>query len=202
MSAASLKARADFEVIARWIPKSARVLDLGCGDGSLLQFLAQTRGVLGYGVEISPQNIVACIQNSVNVIQDDLETGLAEIEDASFDFVILSQTLQAMRHTEDIVDEMLRVGHEAIVTFPNFGYWRNRLAVAFGNMPVSENLPYQWYDTPNVHLCTLDDFETFCGQRRVRICERVVLNRGAEVSVLPNLLGELAVYRVERSTTG
>jgi methionine biosynthesis protein MetW len=195
---ASLNARADFKVIARWIPNQARVLDLGCGDGSLLQFLAETRGVRGYGVEISPQNIVACVRNGVNVIQDDLETGLAEIENDSFDFVILSQTLQAMRHTEAIVDEMLRVGRQAVVTFPNFGYWRNRLAVARGNMPVSENLPYEWYDTPNVHLCTIDDFERFCSKRKVRICERVVLSDGAEVALAPNLFGQLAVYRFER----
>lgn len=198
MNAASLKARPDFEVIARWIAQHARVLDLGCGDGSLLQFLIATRGVRAYGVEISPQNVVACVRNGVNVIQDDLETGLAEIGNASFDFVILSQTLQAMRHTEEIVDEMLRVGRQAIVTFPNFGYWRNRLAVAFGNMPVSENLPYEWYDTPNVHLCTIDDFERFCAKRRVRICERVVLSHGAVIGALPNLRGELAVYRFER----
>jgi methionine biosynthesis protein MetW len=196
---ATLQARSDFKVIARWIPQSARVLDLGCGDGSLLQFLTQTRGVHGYGVEISPENIVACVRNGVNVIQNDLETGLAEIETDSFDFVILSQTLQAMRHTEAIVDEMLRVGGQAIVTFPNFGYWRNRLAVVRGNMPVSENLPYEWYDTPNVHLCTIDDFERFCAKRNVHICERVVLNDGSEVGMLPNLLGQLAVYRVERS---
>jgi methionine biosynthesis protein MetW len=195
---ATLQARSDFNVIARWIPQNARVLDLGCGDGSLLQFLTQTRGVHGYGVEISPENIVACVRNGVNVIQDDLETGLAEIETDSFDFVILSQTLQAMRHTEAIVDEMLRVGRQAIVTFPNFGYWRNRMAVARGNMPVSANLPYEWYDTPNVHLCTIDDFERFCAKRKVRICERVVLNDGSEVAMLPNLLGQLAVYRFER----
>ncbi len=198
MNAAALQARSDFKVIARWIPQSARVLDLGCGDGSLLAFLAQTRAVHGYGVEINPQNIVECVRNGVNVIQDDLETGLAEIENEAFDFVILSQTLQAMRHTEAIVDEMLRVGRQAIVTFPNFGYWRNRLAVARGNMPVSENLPYEWYDTPNVHLCTIDDFERFCSSRGVHIRERVVLSDGSEVAVLPNLFGQLAVYRVER----
>jgi methionine biosynthesis protein MetW len=199
MNSPALHARADFKVIARWITQGSRVLDLGCGDGSLLQYLRQTREVHGYGVEISPPNIVECVRNGVNVIQDDLETGLAEIEDASFDFVILSQTLQAMRRTEDIVDEMLRVGRHAIVTFPNFGYWRNRLAVARGNMPVSKNLPYEWYDTPNVHLCTIDDFERFCGKRRVKISERVVLSDGAEVGVLPNLFGQLAVYRVERA---
>lgn len=197
MNSRALHERVDFKVIARWITSGSRVLDLGCGDGSLLQYLREEREVRGYGVEISPENIVACVRNGVNVIQDDLETGLAEIEDGSFDFVILSQTLQAMRHTEEIVDEMLRVGRQAIVTFPNFGYWRNRLAVAGGNMPVSRNLPYAWYDTPNVHLCTIDDFERFCDKRRVRISERVVLSDGAEVSVLPNLLGQLAVYRVQ-----
>lgn len=199
MNTAALHERADFKVIARWITPGSRVLDLGCGDGSLLQYLCEMRDVQGYGVEISPDNIVQCVRNGVNVIQDDLETGLSEIEDASFDFVILSQTLQAMRHTEDIVDEMLRVGRHAIVTFPNFGYWRNRLAVANGNMPVSENLPYAWYDTPNVHLCTIDDFEQFCVTRRVAISERVVLSDGNEIRVLPNLFGQLAVYRVERS---
>ena len=198
MNSALLQARSDFKVIARWINERSRVLDLGCGDGSLLQYLAESRGVHGCGVEISPPNIVACVRNGVNVIQDDLETGLAEIENGSFDFVILSQTLQAMRRTENIVDEMLRVGRQAIVTFPNFGYWRNRVAVALGSMPVSENLPYEWYDTPNVHLCTIDDFERFCAKRKVRICDRVVLSNGREMSALPNLLGQLAVYRVER----
>lgn len=200
MSAATLKARADFEVIARLIPERASVLDLGCGDGSLLQFLTETRGVTGYGVEIDHENIVSCVRNGVNVIQDDLETGLADIGDAWFDFVILSQTLQAMRHTEVVVDEMLRVGRQGIVTFPNFGFWRNRLAVALGNMPVSENLPYAWYDTPNVHLCTIDDFEAFCETRGIRIRERVVLTRGAPISRLPNFLGQLAVYLFERNT--
>jgi len=196
----ALNARADFKVIARWITQGSRVLDLGCGDGSLLQYLREARGVHGYGVEISPANIVECVRNGVNVIQDDLETGLSEIENRSFDFVILSQTLQAMRHTEAIVDEMLRVGNHAIVSFPNFGYWRNRLAVASGNMPVSKNLPYAWYDTPNVHLCTIDDFERFCETRHVKISERVVLSGGAEVGMLPNLFGQLAVYRVERAS--
>lgn len=199
MNTASLKARADFEVIARWIPKEARVLDLGCGDGSLLRFLIETRGVRGYGVEISPDNIVACVQNGVNVIQDDLETGISEFEDGSFDFVILSQTLQAMRHTEKIMSELLRVARLAIVTFPNFGYWRARLDVLLGNMPVSKNLPFQWYDTPNVHLCTIDDFEAYCESRKIAVRERVVLNNGASVGALPNLRGELAVYQLARA---
>lgn len=192
-------ARPDFAAIAAWIPQGASVLDLGCGDGSLLRYLKDTRKVRGYGVEISEANIVACIRNGVNVIQGDLESGLSGFESNAFDFVLLSQTLQATRHTEPLVQEMLRVGHEGIVSFPNFGYWRNRLNVLRGNMPVSRELPYQWYDTPNVHLCTLHDFEEFCRGHHVTVLERRVMTGSGEVHVLPNLLGSTAVYRFKRS---
>ncbi|HEU0220268.1 MAG TPA: methionine biosynthesis protein MetW [Gallionella sp.] len=190
--------RPDFAAIAAWIPKGASVLDLGCGDGSLLRYLKETRAVRGYGVEINDLDIVSCIANGVNVIQNDLESGLSDFEDSSFDFVILSQTLQATRHTEALIREMLRVGREGIVSFPNFGYWKNRLRVLLGNMPVSHELPYQWYDTPNVHLCTLRDFEMFCDRHRVTIMERRVMTGEREVSLLPNLLGSTAVYRFQR----
>ena len=190
--------RSDFETIAQWIPSGAKVLDLGCGDGSLLRYLKDTRGAKAYGVEIADEKILASIQNGVNVIQTDLESGLSGFESHSFDFVVLSQTLQAMKNTEAIVREMLRVGRQAIVTFPNFGYWRHRLQVIGGHMPVSSDLPYQWYDTPNIHLCTLTDFEAFCATHGVRILERIVMHRGAAVHALPNLLGSLAVYRLER----
>ena len=190
--------RSDFETIARWIKSGDKVLDLGCGDGSLLRYLKETRGAKGYGVEIADEKILASIQNGVNVIQTDLESGLSGFESHSFDFVVLSQTLQAMKHTEGIVREMLRVGRQAIVTFPNFGYWQHRLQVIRGRMPVSSDLPYQWYDTPNIHLCTLTDFEAFCASHGVRILERIVMHRGTAVSALPNLLGSLAVYRLER----
>ena len=190
--------RSDFETIAQWIPSGAKVLDLGCGDGSLLRYLKDTRGAKAYGVEIADEKILASIQNGVNVIQTDLESGLSGFESHSFDFVVLSQTLQAMKNTEAIVREMLRVGRQAIVTFPNFGYWRHRLQVIGGHMPVSSDLPYQWYDTPNIHLCTLTDFEAFCATHDVRILERIVMHRGAAVHALPNLLGSLAVYRLER----
>jgi methionine biosynthesis protein MetW len=189
--------RADFETIAEWIRPGAKVLDLGCGDGSLLKYLKQARNTFGYGVEIADEAIQACVRNGVNAIQSDLESGLSTFESNSFDFVILSQTLQAMRHTEDIVREMLRVGREAIVTFPNFGHWSHRLQVLGGRMPVSGDLPYQWYDTPNIHLCTLKDFEAFCADHAVRILERIVMHRGARVNALPNLRGSLAVYRLE-----
>ncbi|MFZ2302184.1 MAG: methionine biosynthesis protein MetW [Gallionella sp.] len=191
--------RPDFAAIAAWIPNGASVLDLGCGDGSLLRYLRETRGVRGYGVEISDIDIVSCIVNGMNVIQDNLESGLSDFEDNSFDFVILSQTLQATRHTEALIREMLRVGREGIVSFPNFGYWRNRLRVLLGNMPVSRDLPYQWYDTPNVHLCTLRDFETFCNDFHIHIMERRVMTGEREVQLLPNLLGSMAVYRFKRA---
>jgi methionine biosynthesis protein MetW len=187
--------RPDFAAIAAWIPEGATVLDLGCADGSLLRYLKETRKVRGYGVEIRDENIVAAMRNGVNVIQGDIDSGLSGFETQSFDFVILSQTLQATRHTEALVREMLRVGREGIVSFPNFGYWRNRLQIIRGNMPVSEDLPYQWYDTPNVHLCTLGDFEAFCERHQVHILDRRVITHGREVAFLPNLLGGMAAYR-------
>lgn len=192
-------ARPDFAAIAAWIPQGASVLDLGCGDGSLLRYLHGTRKASGYGVEIDDINIVACIRNGVNVIQSDFETGLSSFENEAFDYVILSQTLQATRHTEALMQEILRVGREGIVSFPNFGYWRGRLNVLLGNMPVSKDLPYQWYDTPNVHLCTLHDFETFCTRKSVRILDRRVMTGKSEVKLLPNLLGSTAVYRFRRA---
>jgi methionine biosynthesis protein MetW len=186
--------RADFAAIAQWVKPGARVLDLGCGDGSLFNYLQRERSISGYGVEIDDDNVLACVQNGVNVIQRNLELGLLDFDDQSFDFVILSQTLQAMRHGERLISEMLRVGREGIVTFPNFGYWRNRLQILGGRMPVSETLPYEWFDTPNIHLCTLEDFERFCSERGIRIVERKVLTQGRAVHTLPNLLGALAIY--------
>ena len=186
--------RPDFAAIAGWVRLGSSVLDLGCGDGSLLRYLQDSRRVTGYGMEIDDDSILACVKNGVNVIQGDLERGLSGFEDRSFDYVILSQTLQAIKNSERVMKEMLRVGREGIVTFPNFGYWKNRLQIAAGHMPVSDNLPYQWFDTPNVHLCTIADFERFCSERGIRIVERKVLTHGNPVALLPNLLGALAVY--------
>lgn len=191
-------ARADFDAIAKWISPRARVLDLGCGDGSLLRYLKEARGVFGYGIEIADENIVACVRNRVNVLQQDLESGLHGFDSASFDYVILSQTLQTIRQTESILNEMLRVGREGIVTFPNFGYWRHRLQIMRGHMPVSKDLPYQWFDTPNIHLFTIHDFENFCAEKNLRILERVVMQGSRSVQMLPNLLGSQAVYRFQR----
>ena len=179
--------RPDFAAIAAWIPNGARVLDLGCGDGSLLRYLQGSNRVAGYGVEIVDANIVACIKNQVNVIQGDLESGLSGFENNSFDYVILSQTLQATRHTEPLM------------RFPNFGYWRNRMDILQGKMPVSKELPYQWYDTPNIHLCTLNDFEALCRSNSMHILDRRVMTDDRVISVLPNLLGSTAVYRFKRT---
>lgn len=194
-----LSRRPDFAAIAAWVKPGAHVLDLGCGDGSLLRFLKDTRGATGYGVDIADDNVLACARNGVNVIQTNLEAGLSGFESASFDCVILSQTLQAVKHTERILKEILRVGREGIVSFPNFGYWRARAQLVAGRMPVSRELPYQWYDTPNVHLFTIVDFETFCRGHGVRILDRVVLAGGQLVRTWPNLFGALAVYRLDRS---
>jgi methionine biosynthesis protein MetW len=185
------------ETIARWVQAGARVLDLGCGDGTLLKHLWQTRQAPGYGVEIDDAKVIECIRNDVNVLQMDLEDGLSVFQDGSFDCVILSETLQAIHRQEPLLREMLRVGREAIVSFPNFGYWKARIQIALGgHMPVSKELPYQWYDTPNVHHCTLVDFESLCAKLGFRVLERVVLRDGNPVGVLPNLLGALAIYRV------
>jgi methionine biosynthesis protein MetW len=183
--------------IARWVTPGARVLDLGCGNGALLKHLWQTRQAPGYGVEIDDAKVQECIRNDVNVLQMDLEDGLSAFQDGSFDFVILSETLQAIHRQEPLLRDMLRVGREAIVSFPNFGFWKARIQITFaGHMPVSKELPYQWYDTPNVHHCTLVDFEALCAKLGLRILERQVLTGGNPVSFLPNLFGSLAVYRV------
>ena len=196
--------RPDFDVIAGWIEPGHRVLDLGCGDGSLLKHLQETRGVRGVGVEIEDANIVAAIRNGVNVLQGNLEKGLDEFADQSFDHVVLSRTLQTVRHTEGILREMLRVGREAVVSFPNFAYWKNLRAVLDGRMPVSEDLPYQWYDSPNVRFFTILDFDALCTQMGLTIKERRVLDeQGSTVNAQDdkeiNFLGSLAVYRLTQN---
>ncbi len=189
--------RHDFAIIAGWLPFGAKVLDLGCGDGALLNYLSGSLEARGYGVEKDDANWLTCMSQGINVIQMDLEAGLSGFEAQSFDVVILSQTLQAMHNTEGIVREMLRVGREVIVTFPNFGYWRHRSQLILGNMPVSKNLPYQWFDTPNVHLCTINDFDQFCKNHKITVIERKVTTEDVEVSFMPNLLGSLAMYRLK-----
>ena len=190
--------RFDFDLIASWIPQGANVLDLGCGDGALLAHLGEKRAAKGYGVEIDGERVLAAVSRGVNVLQMNLESGLSTFDDDAFDFVILSQTLQAMRRADLVLQEMLRVGREGIVTFPNFGYWRHRLAIARGRMPVSDSLPYQWYDTPNIHLCTVKDFEDLCATVGAEILDERVLHEGRSVQVLPNLRGSLGVFRFRR----
>jgi methionine biosynthesis protein MetW len=173
---------------------------LGCGDGALLEHLQRDLKVTGYGVDNSPQNVAACIKRGVNVIQSDLDQGLSGFDDGSFDHVILSQTLQAMQNSASVLKEILRVGREGIVSFPNFGYWRNRLQILAGHMPVSRDLPFAWHNTPNIHLCTLVDFENLCREIRAEVKERQVLSEGKPVRFLPNLMGSIAIYRIGRSS--
>ncbi len=193
-----LSARADFRTVARWIEPRATVLDLGCGDGSLLALLSQELDVTGYGIEINDADVLACAQQGVNVIQQDLEGGLRLFEDHSFDFAILSQTLQTIHHTAAILRETVRVARECIVSFPNFGYWKHRLAVLQGRMPVSKSLPYQWHNTPNVRVLTIKDFEALAPEAGIQILDRAVLHEGEPILWGQNWRGSLAIYRVKR----
>jgi methionine biosynthesis protein MetW len=188
--------RPDFDVIAGWVKPGERVLDLGCGDGSLLRGLIEARGVLGWGIEIDPTKVLAAIGNGINVIQGDIEAGLADFNAGAFHHVILSQTLQAVRHTEGIIREMLRVGREAVVSFPNFGYWKHRQAILNGRMPVSDSLPHQWYDSPNLRFFTIADFDAFCAERGIAVRERKVFDDGREILEEANFLASTAVYRL------
>ena len=192
--------RPDFDVISGWIKPGHRVLDLGCGDGTLLKHLIDTRGVKGWGVEIEDANVLAAIRNGINVIQGNLEHGLDVFADQAVDHVVLSRTLQTVRHTEGILREMLRVGREAVVSFPNFAYWKNLRSVLGGRMPVSEDLPYQLYDSPNVRFFTVLDFEALCEKMGLIIRERSVLDEeGNPVTEEVNFLGSLAVYRLTQN---
>ena len=197
MSAAYV--RPDFDVVTNWVPQGASVLDLGCGDGELLARLQRERGSIGYGVEIEDSAVLACLDRGLNVLQGNIESGLNLFDDGAFDVVILSQTLQATRHTEALVREVLRVGKSAIVTLPNFGHWSVRWQLGVGGrMPVSKRLPYQWYDTPNVHFSTITDFDVFCADKGITVERRVALAGGCAVTFLPNVRGETAVFQIRR----
>jgi methionine biosynthesis protein MetW len=192
--------RPELSIIADWIKPDSHVLDLGCGEGDLLKHLRDTRKVTGYGLEIDQTNIVACVARKLDVIQADLDAGLNGFEAASFDYVVMTQAIQAMHYPDKIIDDMLRVGREAIVTFPNFGHWRCRKDLLVGRMPITSSLPNTWYNTPNIHLCTLKDFEDFCKNKGIETLQRTVVDYAHKSSLmmglLPNLMGEIAIYRL------
>jgi methionine biosynthesis protein MetW len=196
--------RADLAIISEWIEPGSRVLDLGCGDGTLLEHLKRERQVDGYGLEIEPDNLTACIRRGVSVIQSDLDAGLTDyFDDNSFDYVVMTQTLQAMHYPARLLREMLRVGRQGIVTFPNFGHWQSRMQLGLGgHMPVSRALPNEWHDTPNIHLCTLKDFEQLCRELNITILQRNVVDTAHRsniaMTLFPNLFGEIALYRFQR----
>ena len=197
-----MKLREEQMLIADWIRPGSRVLDLGCGDGSLLARLKDERDCTGYGIEIDRENIVQCIASGVNVIQSDLDRGLSDFDDDSFDYVVMTQTLQAVHYPNRLLREMLRVGREGIVTFPNFGHWRCRLQVLSGRMPVTRNLPDTWYDTQNIHMCTVRDFEALCALERIEILQHAAVDTAHRsafaMQLLPNLFSEIAIYRFRR----
>ena len=190
--------RADLEIIASLVPPGSRVLDLGCGGGELLAHLQQHRGCSGYGIEIDDANVLACHQRGVNVIQLNLEDGLALFEDQSFDVVLQLDTLQHLRNTERMLRETARVGRVGIVSFPNFAHWPNRLHVAAGRMPVTRVLPYQWYDTPNIRVGTYADFEVLARKDGLAILDAFGIQAGKAVRTWPNLLASVAVFKFQR----
>jgi len=195
--------RPDLAIIADLINPNARVLDLGCGDGELLAHLQHHKQVTGYGLEIDANNIATCIQQGVNVLEQNLNQGLANFDDGSFDMVVMADTLQSVMYPDSLLMDMLRIGQECIVTFPNFGHWRCRAQLAMqGLMPVSGALPYRWFDTPNIRLCTFSDFEQLCRDNALRIIDRFVTDanyhNGPLINRFPNFFGTIAVYRLGR----
>ena len=188
--------RYDFPIIENWTHQNSKVLDLGCGDGSLLNYLKEKKDIKGFGIEKNKDNWLLSLKNNIDVIQMDLEAGLAGFETSSFDLVILSRTIQSMNHIEEIIYEMMRVGKEVIITFPNFGYWKNRFQIMQGNMPVSDELPYKWFETPNIHLCTIQDFDNLCRANKIKVEQRLILTDKKSVNFYPNFFGALALYKL------
>jgi len=197
------KLRADLDIIANWIQPKQQVLDLGCGSGLLLDHLIKTKGITGYGLEIEEDAITECIRKGINVIQQDLDKGLVNFEDHSVDTIVMTQAVQAVKRPDLLLDEMLRVADEAIITFPNFGHWSCRFYLLFkGRMPMSEALPFSWYDTPNIHLCTFKDFEALCYDKGIKVVNRTVVDNELKdswaVRLWPNMLGQVAIYHITK----
>ncbi|HEY2930091.1 methionine biosynthesis protein MetW [Piscinibacter sp.] len=190
--------RKDMELIAEMVPPGSRVLDLGCGNGELLALLRDTRQCSGYGIEIADDNVLACTRRGVNVIQLNLEEGLAIFEDQSFDVVLQLDTMQHLRHTERMLRETARVGRLGIVSFPNFAHWPNRLRIVTGRMPVTKTLPYEWYDTPNIRVGTYTDFEVLARKDGLRVLDAFGIQNGRAVRRWPNLRASVAVFKFER----
>ena len=195
--------RADLDIIQKWIKPGSRVLDLGCGDGGLLTYLRDNKQTIGLGLEIDNDKIDSCLAKGIDVIQQDLNKGLGNFQSQSFDTVLLTQTLQAVHYPDLLIEEMLRIGKNCIVTFPNFGNWKSRAYLNFkGRMPVSDFMPYQWYDTPNIHFCTVRDFDVFCQEKGIHVITRTVVDNKHRdswiIRTFPNLLSEIAIYHFSR----
>ena len=197
-----MRIREDLELISSWVQKNSRVLDLGCGDGRLLKMLKENKNVLGYGVDYDISQIKLSLDNKINVMQLDLNDGLTDFKNDTFDYVVLAQSLQEIKNPEKLLKEMLRIGKEVIISFPNMGHWSSRFQLFVGGkMPITSELPYRWHDTPNIHLCTISDFEDFCKENKFVIAESSItsdsLLDNIMIRVLPNLFGEVALFRIK-----
>jgi len=195
--------RTDHDLLQKWIQAGCRVLDLGCGDGTLLKQLMQSKQIQGYGIENDRELIIAGLDNGINVLEQNLNDGLTDFPDNSFDTVVMTQALQAMSRPDLVLDEMLRVGKECIITFPNFGNWRARLHLAIGGrMPVTKQLDWEWYNTPNIHFCTVNDFEALCQQKGIRVLNRTMVSEqfpdNLLKQLLPNLFAQTAIYHLSK----
>ncbi len=199
--------RQDLRIIQDWVSPGSRILDLACGDGTLMTALRDKKNTSGYGMEISPTDINCCLSRGLNVIHRDIELGLSVFADKTFDYVLTTHSIQTLKNPAHILEEMVRVGVRGIVSFPNMGYWRARAHIAFkGKMPITKSLPFQWHDTPNTHLCTLRDFENLCKALQIKIERRAAVNdnhrRNFPAAAFPNLLSETALYEISAQNSG